>query len=160
MSMSVSFCISSSVKTPVLPQIIVNSYLDAHAAALGTLDILIHLHSPPIPRQMLPRLNDHVTHQLSLIHQRSAKRLGAGPRLRTSAVEIHARYERRNEGRGAGEFLGDVGAELDNGGRLDARGRDGEVCSLFLLALVLGFILFGVSDNDKAYRCLWQTDSC
>lgn len=90
--------------------------------------VLLHLDAPSVSLQMLPRLNDHVTHPLSLIHERSAERLGTGPRLRASTVEIDARDEGRDEGGCAGEFLGVVGAELDNGGRLDACGVDCEVC--------------------------------
>jgi hypothetical protein len=89
---------------------------------------------------MLPRLDNHVAHPLSLIHERRAERLGTGPRLRASAVEIDARDEGRDEGGRAGEFLGVVGAELDNGGRLDACGVDCEVCISQLPSVAVLFL--------------------
>lgn len=104
-----------------------DSYFNAHAASFRTVHVLLHLDAPSVPLQILPRLNDHVAHPLSLIHERGAERLGTGPRLRTSAVEIDARDKGCDEGGRASEFLGVVGAELDNGGRLDACGVDCEV---------------------------------
>lgn len=146
-----------------------NSYFNAHAAPLWAVHVLLHLDAPSVPLQILPRLKDHVAHPLPLVHQRRAESFGAGPGLRTSAVEIDARDEGRDEGGCAGEFLGVVGAELDDGGWLDARGVDCKVCVFTLSILVSLFFFFPLSFihcilndimGDETYRCPWQTDFC
>lgn len=103
------------------------SYLDTHAPPLGIVQVFIHAYSPAICPHALPRLGEHIAHQLTTIHQRGAQRLGTCPALRTAAVEVYAVDKGGGEGRCAGHFDGVVGAELEDCGRLRAVCRDGEV---------------------------------
>lgn len=91
---------------------------------------------PSIPLQPLPRLDNHVPHQLAVPHERGAELLRARPRLRTPAVEVDAVGARRNEGRRARHLERHVGAELDDGDRLAGVGRDGYVYKDSVLALL------------------------
>lgn len=113
----------------VVPEILVNPYLDADAPTLAVrvVGVTLLAHRPAVSSEVLPRGDDHVPHELALLHEGSAERLGACPGLRAAAVEVDARGVGGDEGGGASELEGDVGAELDDGGRLGAKGGDGEV---------------------------------
>lgn len=100
------------------PEIFVHADLDANAApetfafyAAGMAEV----YRPPVPREPPPRRDDHVPHQLPALHERGAEDLGAGPALRTPAVEVDAVDKGGGEGGGALEFQGHVGAELGDG---------------------------------------------
>lgn len=75
-----------------------NPNLHTHTPPLGTVDILLHAHMPPVLLQPLPRLDDHVPHQLATAHERGAECLCAGPRLGAAAVEVDAADAGGDEG--------------------------------------------------------------
>lgn len=116
------------VRGKEVPQILMNPNLDTNTPPLSprVMGIPLQTHRPPVPPEVLPRRDDHVAHELALLHERGAERLGARPGLRAAAVEVDARGEGGDEGRGARELERDVGAELDDGRGL-LRGGDGEV---------------------------------
>lgn len=80
-----------------LPEIIVYPDLHTHTSTFWVINILLKANAPSVACQTLPSLNHHVSDQLTMIHQSSTQSLGAGPRLRTSAVEINALGGGRNE---------------------------------------------------------------
>lgn len=84
------------------------------------INVPLHPDSPPVPLQIAPRLDDHVPHELPLVHERGAERLSAGPALGAATVEVDAVDKGRREGGGAGELERAVGAELEDGRRYGA----------------------------------------
>jgi hypothetical protein len=80
-----------------IPEIIVYPDLYTHTSTFWVINILLKADAPSVACQTLPSLNYHVSDQLTMIHQSSTQRLGAGPRLRTSAVEINALSKWRDE---------------------------------------------------------------
>lgn len=109
-------------------EVLVHADLDADAAAARVVDGGLAVHGPAVAPQPRPRLDDHVADQLAALHEGGAERLGAGPRLRAPAVEVHAAGVGHGEARGARQLQRRVGPELHNGVRLPGTaGRHGQV---------------------------------
>lgn len=110
-----------------LPEIFVDSNLDAHTPPLGVVNILVLPDAPAVSPELFSGLNDHVADQFPLLHEGSAQGLGTGPRLGAAAVQVYAAGEGSHEGRCSCEFLWHVGTELDYCWRLGPVGGYCEV---------------------------------
>ena len=104
-----------------------DSNLDTHAPSLGIVNVLFFVDAPSVSAKLFSRRDDHVPHQLPLLHQGGAHGFGTGPRLRTTAVQVDAAAKRSHKGRGSCEFLWHIGSKLDYCWRLGPVGGYCEV---------------------------------
>jgi hypothetical protein len=61
------------------PEVLVYTDLDADTPSLGVVNVFFLVDAPSISAELLSRLNDHVPHQLSLLHQGGTQGLGTCP---------------------------------------------------------------------------------